>query len=80
MIGYVELYFHVVGEKETYYAKFDGEFGKPLGWFRLKSIKRSIKKFYKKFDRIYSVEFCSREEWKENHCGDEISYRWGNSG
>lgn len=79
MIGYVELYFRIVGKSETYYAKFDGEFGKPLGWFRLQSIKRSMKKVYEKFYRIDSVEFCSREEWKENRCGDEISCSWGDS-
>lgn len=30
IIGYAQLYFKIVGEKETYYAAFDGEFRKPL--------------------------------------------------
>ena len=77
IIGYVQLYFKIVGESEIYYAAFDGDFGKPLTWFRLHSIKRSMRKVYEKFDKIYSVEFCSKEEWKENRCGDEISFSWG---
>lgn len=76
-IGYAQLYFKIVGENETYYAAFDGDFGKPLTWFRLHSIKRSMKKGYEKFDRIYSVEFCSKQEWQENRCGDYISFSWG---
>lgn len=77
MIGYVQLYFNVVGEKETYYACFDGDFGKPLTRYRLFSIKRSMKRAYEKFDKIYSVEFCTKEEWEENRCGDEIHVSWG---
>lgn len=77
MIGYVQLYFKVVGEKENYYAKFDGDFDKPLTRFRLFSIKSSMKRVYKKFDKIYSVDFISKEEWEENRSGDEISISWG---
>ena len=77
MIGYVQLYFKAVGEKETYYACFDGDFGKPLTRFRLFSIKRSLKRTYEKFDKIYSVDFCTKEEWKENRCGDERTASWG---
>lgn len=77
MIGYVQLYFKVVGEKETYYACFDGDFGKPLTRYRLFSIKRSIKHAYEKFDKIYSVEFCTKEELEENRCGDEVHVSWG---
>lgn len=76
-IGYAQIYFKIVGENETYYAAFDGDFGKPLSWLRLQSIKRSMKRVYEKFDKIYSVEFCSKEEWKDNLCGDEISCSWG---
>lgn len=50
---------------------------RPLSWLRLQSIKRSMKRVYEKFDKIYSVEFCSKEEWKDNLCGDEISCSWG---
>lgn len=77
MIGYVQLYFKVVGEKETYYASFDGDFGKPLTWYRLFSIKQSMKRAYGKFDKIYSVEFCTKDEWEENRCGDEVHIKWG---
>lgn len=80
MIGYVQLYFKVVGEKEIYYAKFDGDFGKPLTRYRLFSVKRSIKSVYKEFDKIYSVDFISKEEWEENRSEDEISISWGKNG
>lgn len=77
MIGYVQLYFVIIGEKEIYYAKFDGDFGKPLTRYRLFSIKRSMKRAYEKFEKIYSVDFISKEEWEENRCGDEINVSWG---
>ena len=77
MIGYVQLYFKVVGEKETYYVKFDGDFGKPLTRYRLFSIKRIVKSAYKEFDKIYSVDFISKEEWEENRSGDEVHISWG---
>lgn len=77
MIGYVQLCFKIIGEKETYYACFDGDFGKPLSYFRLWNLKRIMKRAYERFDKIYSVEFCTKEEWEENHCGDEININWG---
>lgn len=77
MIGYVQLYFKVVGEKETYYACFNGDFGKPLTRYRLFSIKRSMKRAYEKFDKIYSVEFCTKEEWEQNRSEDEMNVSWG---
>lgn len=78
MIGYVQLYFKATGENDTYYAMFDGDFGKPLSLWRLLGIKRSIMRAYKKFDKIYSVEFCTKEEYeKENGCY-EIEIKWGN--
>lgn len=77
MIGYVQLYFRVIGEKETYYASFDGDFGKPLTRFRLLGIKRSMKRAYERFDKIYSVEFCTKEKWEKNRCGDELHLSWG---
>ena len=80
MIGYVQLYFKAVGEKETYYACFNGDFRKPLTRFRLFSIKSSMKRAYKKFDKIYSVDFISEEEWEENRSGDEINISWGENG
>lgn len=76
MIGYVQLYFVIIGEKEIYYAKFDGDFGKPLTRYRLFSIKRSMKRAYEKFDKIYSVDFCTKEEWEENRCGNERTVSW----
>lgn len=77
MIGYVQLYFKIVGEKEVYYACFDGDFGKPLTRFRLWSLKRSMKRVYEQFDKIYSVEFCTKEEWEENRSENELNVSWG---
>lgn len=77
MIGYAQLYFKIVGEKEVYYAYFDGDFGKPLTRFRLWSLKRSMKRVYEQFDKIYSVEFCTKEEWEENRSENEINVSWG---
>lgn len=76
-IGYVQIYFKVIGENETYYVAFNGDFGKPLSWLRLQSIKQSTKKFYEKFDKIHSVEFCDKAEYEDNLRGDEISCSWG---
>lgn len=63
MIGYVQLYFRVVGKEDTYYATFDGDFGKPLTRRRLWYMKRSIKAVYSKFDKVSSTSFCSKEEY-----------------
>ena len=52
------------------------DFGKPLTRFRLFSIKRSLKRTYGKFDKIYSVDFCTREEWEQNRSGDEMHISW----
>lgn len=77
MIGYVQLYFKIIGEKEIFYAAFDGYFGKPITWFRLWNLKRIIKRAYGKFDEIYSVEFCNKEEFEKNRLDDEIHVNWG---
>ena len=63
MIGYVQLYFRIVGKEKTYYAKFYGDFGAPLTRCRLRKIKKIIKAGYNKFDRVSSVSFCSKEEY-----------------
>lgn len=63
MIGYVQLYFKVVGKEDTYYAAFDGDFGKPLTRRRLRNIKKSIKEVYNRFDKVSSISFCSKEEY-----------------
>lgn len=77
IIGYAQLYFRIVGEIQVYYACFDGDFGKPLSLLRLLSIKRSMKRAYERYDTVYSVHFCTKEEWEKNHCGDEITVSWG---
>ena len=41
-IGYAQIYFKIVGENETYYAAFDGDFGKPLSWLRLQRISKIL--------------------------------------
>lgn len=76
MIGYVQLYFKVVGEKETYYAAFDGDFGAPLTRRKLNNIKRAFKKVYSRLDKIYSVSFCSKEEYEENVPEEKIVHSW----
>lgn len=76
-IGYAQLYFRIVGERETYYACFDGEFRKTFTWLRLWSIKRAMKRAYERYDTIYSAHFCTKEEWEENRYGDEITVSWG---
>lgn len=48
-----------------------------MSWLRLQSLKKSMRKAYKEFDKIYSVEFCSKEEWEKNRSEDEISFKWG---
>lgn len=77
MIGYVQIYFKIVGQKEVYYASFDGDFGKPLTRLRLWALKRSMKRVYERFDKIYSVEFCTKEEREENRSENEIKVSWG---
>ena len=77
MIGYVQLYFKIAGEKEVYYACFDGDFGKPLTRFRLWTLKNSMKRLYERFDKIYSVEFCTKEEWQKDRSENEINVGWG---
>ena len=63
MIGYVQLYFKVTGRDKTYYAAFDGDFGKPLTKHRLRNLKKSIKAVYSRFDKVSSISFCSKEEY-----------------
>lgn len=61
LIGYVQLYFKITGEKEIYYAKFDGDFGKPIGRLRLLKFKKMMKRTYERYDEIYSVDFCTKD-------------------
>ena len=63
MIGYVQLYFRIVGREKTYYVEFDGDFGAPLTRRRLRKIKKIIKAGYNKFDMVTSISFCSKEEY-----------------
>lgn len=63
MIGYVQLYFRIVGREKTYYAEFNGDFGVPLTRRKLRKIKKIIKAGYNKFDMVSSVSFCSKEEY-----------------
>lgn len=77
IIGYAQLYFRIAGERETYYACFDGEFRKTFTWLRLWSIKKAMKRAYERYDTIYSVDFCTKEEWEEKRYGDEITVSWG---
>lgn len=77
MIGYVQLYFKITGKKETYYAGLDCDFSKALTRSRLWGLKRAMRRAYEKFDEIYSVEFCSKEEWEKNRSDNEIRVNWG---
>ena len=76
MIGYVQLYFRIVGRNETYYAAFDGDFGKPLTRRRLRIIKNSIRTVYNKFDKVYSISFCSKEEYDRFQPEEKIVHSW----
>lgn len=76
MIGYAEIYFKIVGENDIYYAGFKGEFTKPLTRKVLVKTKRSFRKFYERFGRVYSVDFCTKEEY-ENSKGQEVRSGWG---
>ena len=76
MIGYVQLYFKLTGEKDTYYAMFDGDFGKPLTRFRLYKMKKDLVRAYTHFDKIVSAEFCSKEEWEINRHPTDITMSW----
>ena len=77
IIGYVQIYFKIIGQKETYYASLEGDFEKPITRFRLRSAKRSIRKFFEEIDKIHSIEFCSKEEWKRHQCGNSIVVEFG---
>ncbi|GEM_PF-6013161 len=76
MIGYAEIYFKIVGENGVYYAGFKGEFSKPLTRRVLSRTKKSFRKFYERFGKVYSVEYCTKEEF-ENSEGQEIRSNWG---
>lgn len=69
--GYLQLYFKIIGQTDTHYGAFDGDFQKPLGRIKLWSIKRNIKKAYQSFDNIQKVEFCSQEEYEAGCVGRE---------
>ena len=66
MIGYMQLYIKIVGENDIYYAIFEGNFKKAVRKGTLAKIKKSIKKAAESFGKVYSVEFCSKEEYEEN--------------
>lgn len=36
-----------------------------------------MKRAYERYDTIYSVDFCTKEEWEEKRYGDEITVSWG---
>ncbi len=81
MIGYLQIYYKIVGEKDVYYFAFDGDFGKPLTKYRLWNLKRSIKRFYSKFDKIRSVSYCSKEEYEKGMEEQrQIELSWGEDG
>lgn len=77
MIGYAQLYFKITGKKNIYYAQFDGDFGKPLTRYRLWCLKNTFKKSYSKHDKIYSVEFVTKEEYERENSGEQYEIRWG---
>lgn len=81
MIGYLQIYYKIVGEKDIYYSAFDGDFGKPLTKYRLWSLKRSIKRLYSKFDKIHSIEYCDKKEYEKGMEEQrKIKLSWGEDG
>ena len=77
MIGYLSIYTKVVGKKDTYYAAFNGDFGKPITQDTIDYMLESFKKAYAKYDEILTVEFCTKEEYeRETKSQDMISTSW----
>ena len=76
MIGYLQLYFKIIGEIGTYYSSFEGDFSKPVTRFKLYGMKRAFKKVYAQYDKIRSVTFCSKEEYEKHRRSDDITYKW----
>lgn len=81
MIGYLQIYYKIVGENETYYASFDGLFEKPFTRLKMRSLKKIIKKAYSEIDKIYSVEYCEKEEYEKGMKGQKkIKLSWEEGG
>lgn len=66
MIGYIQLYFKIIGELNTYYYLLDCEFGSPLDQERLDNLKQITKNGYSMIEEIKEVLFITKEEYEEN--------------
>lgn len=74
MIGYFQLYVRVVGDEETYYASFNGDFSKPLTQEFLNSFLDSFTEMYSKIDvSVQKAEFCTKEEYEKGIEGQQMS-------
>ena len=80
IVGYVQLYFEIIGENNTYYATVNMDFGKALNYFRLFKIKNSIKKIHEEFyhEKIIRVNYITKEKYEENssECKDTLKHTW----
>lgn len=80
MIGYVSIYIKAVGIKDTYYVKYESDFGKPITQDWLDMLVDSIKQTYAPYDKIVMTEFCSQEEYnREMEHQDSISMSWNDT-
>lgn len=66
MIGYIQLYFKIIGEFNTYYYLLDCEFGSPLDQEKLDNLKQITKDGYSMIENIKEVLFVTKEEYEEN--------------
>jgi len=66
MIGYIQLYFKIIGESNTYYYLLDCEFGSPLDQEKLDNLKQITKDGYSQIENIKEVSFITKEEYEEN--------------
>lgn len=66
MIGYIQLYFKIIGESNTYYYLLDCEFGSPLDEWKLEELKQITKDGYSQIENIKEVSFITKEEYEEN--------------
>lgn len=80
MIGYVSIYIKAVGKNDTYYVKYESDFGKPITQEWIDMLVDAIKSAYSPYDEIVKTEFCTREEYdKESKEQDSVSMSWDDS-
>lgn len=80
IVGYIQLYFEIIGENNTYYATINMDFSKALNYFRLLKIKNSIKKIHEEYyhEKIIRVNYITKEKYKKDSSEyqDTLKYTW----